>query len=256
MHNPGMIKVGSYNIQKSIGVDARRRPERTLRVINELDCDILALQEADKRFGPRESTLDPALIASETDFKVVPLAARTSSLGWHGNAILVRKPIKVLDHARLELPFLEPRGAVMSDLETGGIRIRVAAMHLSVIAAYRKRQIASLMAQIHAHPYDLPTVIVGDLNEWRDTARSIKMFSPHYEVTTPGRSFPSPLPVASLDRIITSPEFIVEHSGVHRSETARIASDHLPVWAQLSLEHELSHIERPRHADAAVSDES
>jgi len=247
-----MIKVGSYNIQKSIGVDARRRPDRILRVIGELDCDVLALQEADKRFGPRESTIDPSLIASETGFKAVPVAVRQSSLGWHGNAILVRKSITVLNHARLELPTLEPRGAVMCDLEAQGVRLRVAAMHLSVIAAYRKRQIASLMAQIHAHPYDLPTVIVGDLNEWRDTARSIKMFSPHYEVTTPGRSFPSPLPIASLDRIITSPEFSVEHSGVHRSETARIASDHLPVWAHLSLNHELPHTDGINQHDTAA----
>ena len=41
-----MLKIGSYNIQKAIGVDARRRPDRTLKVIRELDCDVLALQEA------------------------------------------------------------------------------------------------------------------------------------------------------------------------------------------------------------------
>ncbi|WP_417669829.1 endonuclease/exonuclease/phosphatase family protein [Roseibium sp.] len=230
-----MLKIGSYNIQKSIGVDARRRPERTLTVINEMDCDVIALQEVDRRFGPRETTIDPRLIAEHTDYKVVPLAIREASIGWHGNAILVRRDISIHDFKRLDLPTLEPRGAVTTELKVQGHLIRVAAMHLSVVATFRKRQIASLMSQLHAHAYDLPTVLVGDLNEWWDTAQSLKMFNPHYEVTTPGRSFPSPLPLASLDRIVTSTEFTVREAGVHRSETARVASDHLPVWARLSL---------------------
>lgn len=231
-----MLKIGSYNIQKSIGVDARRRPERTLKVIAEMDCDVIALQEADKRFGPRESTLRPDLIAELTDYKPVPLAIREGSIGWHGNAILVRRTVSILDFKRLELPTLEPRGAVVAELKVEGQLIRIAAMHLSLVNTFRKRQIASVMNQLHAHAYDLPTILVGDLNEWWDTARSLKLFNPRYEVTTPGRSYPSPMPVASLDRIITSPEFTVQAAGVHRSETARIASDHLPVWASLSLE--------------------
>lgn len=244
-----MLKIGSYNIQKSIGIDARRRPQRTLQVIAEMDCDVIALQEVDRRFGPRQSTLHPQLIAERTDYKPVPLAIRQGSIGWHGNAILVRRSINIIDFKRLELPTLEPRGAVMADLKVNGQQIRVAAMHLSVVNTYRKRQIASLMAQLHAHAYDLPTVLVGDLNEWWDMARSLKLFSPHYEVTTPGRSFPSPMPLASLDRIITSPEFTVLNAGVHRSQTARIASDHLPVWAELDLDHKRSQAEAAAEAE-------
>lgn len=231
-----MLKIGSYNIQKAIGVDARRRPDRTLRVIRELDCDILALQEADKRFGPRESTLDPASILAETDYRPVPFGKSDKSLGWHGNALLVRNTIEVLDHRRIELPTLEPRGAVAADLRVAGERIRIAAMHLSLLGHFRKKQISSLMHQLHEHLDYLPTVLIGDLNEWRDSASSLKLFEEHYEVTTPGRSFPSPLPVGSLDRIITSPEFTVAKAGVHKSKTARVASDHLPVWAHLVLE--------------------
>ncbi|KZM48308.1 endonuclease/exonuclease/phosphatase family protein [Labrenzia sp. OB1] len=231
-----MIKIGSYNIQKSIGVDARRRPERTLSVIRELDCDILALQEADKRFGPRESTLDRDSILEETDYRPVPFATGDMSLGWHGNALLIRNKIGILDYRRIELPTLEPRGAVAADLLVGGEKLRVAAMHLSLVGHFRKKQVASLMHQLHEHLDYLPTVLIGDLNEWRDTSGSMKLFEERYEVTTPGRSFPSPMPVGSLDRIITSPEFTVREAGVHKSKTARIASDHLPVWAHLTLE--------------------
>lgn len=231
-----MLKIGSYNIQKSIGVDARRRPDRTLKVIRELDCDVLALQEADKRFGPRESTLDRQSILTETGYRPVPFATGEKSLGWHGNAILVRPGIQILDHRRIDLPTLEPRGAVAADLQVGGEKFRVAAMHLSLMAHFRKKQITSLMHQLHEHLDYLPTVLIGDLNEWRDSAGSIRLFEERYEVTTPGRSFPSPLPVGSLDRIITSPEFTVTEAGVHKSKTARVASDHLPVWANLALE--------------------
>lgn len=231
-----MLKIGSYNIQKSIGVDARRKPDRIMKVIRELECDILALQEADKRFGPRESTLNRDSILAETDYRPVPFATRDKSLGWHGNAILVRNTIGILDHRRIDLPTLEPRGAVAVDLNVGGEKIRVAAMHLSLVGHFRKKQITSLMHQLHEHLDYLPTVLIGDLNEWRDTASSIKLFEQRYAVTTPGRSYPSPMPVGSLDRIITSPEFIVRQAGVHKSKTARVASDHLPVWAKLTLE--------------------
>lgn len=231
-----MLKIGSYNIQKSIGVDARRRPDRTLKVIGELQCDVIALQEADKRFGPRESTLDRDDILAQTDFRPVPFAVGEHSLGWHGNAILVRQGIEILDHRRIELPTLEPRGAVAVDLAVEDQKIRVAAMHLSLIGHFRKKQISSLMHQLHEDLDYLPTILIGDLNEWRDDAKSIRLLEKRYEVTTPGRSFPSPLPVGSLDRIITSPEFTVQKAGVHKSKTARIASDHLPVWAELALE--------------------
>jgi endonuclease/exonuclease/phosphatase family metal-dependent hydrolase len=41
--------------------------------------------------------------------------------------------------------------------------------------------------------------------------------------------------VASLDRIVASDDLAVDDCGVHRSGKAAIASDHLPIWAQLSF---------------------
>ena len=37
-----MIKVASYNMRKSIGTDRRRRPERTLQVLCEVNADVIA----------------------------------------------------------------------------------------------------------------------------------------------------------------------------------------------------------------------
>ncbi len=230
-----MFRIATYNIQKGIGLDLRRQPQRILEVLRELDADIIALQEVDRRFGRRMTALPPELIAEHTDYRAIPFAARRGSLGWHGNAILVRQAINVLGHRRLTIPMVEPRGAVLADVELQGQPLRVVATHLSLIGACRRLQIASIMEQLHADENDVPVVILGDLNEWRRPSRQLRGLAPQYRVVSPGHSFPSALPTASLDRIITSPELSVHVAGVHRSEKSRIASDHLPVWAQLSF---------------------
>ncbi|MGD9812262.1 MAG: endonuclease, partial [Sphingobium sp.] len=56
------IRVASYNIRKAIGTDRRRSPERILAVLAEIDADVVILQEADRRFGPRVAALPPLLL--------------------------------------------------------------------------------------------------------------------------------------------------------------------------------------------------
>src|SRR3546814_20132933 len=90
-----MILVASYNMRKAIGTDRRRRPDRTIEVLNELDADVVALQEADRRFGARMSALPVHMIEEHSDYKPVPFAARSGSLGWHANALLVRKSVEI-----------------------------------------------------------------------------------------------------------------------------------------------------------------
>jgi hypothetical protein len=126
------IRVASYNMRKAIGLDRRRRPERTLDVLNELDADVIALQEADRRFGSRASAIPPHMFEEHSDYRPVPLEARSGSLGWHGNALLVKKHVDVLDKDLVHLPSLEPRGAVLADLRVDGTLLRVVGMHLDL----------------------------------------------------------------------------------------------------------------------------
>ena len=49
------LRIASYNIRKAKGLDRRRDPGRILRVLNGLDADVIALQEADRRLGARPS---------------------------------------------------------------------------------------------------------------------------------------------------------------------------------------------------------
>src|SRR3546814_1125034 len=91
-----MIKVASYNMRKGIGLDRRRDPGRVLSVLGELDADIVALQEADRRFGTRASAITPYMFEEHSDYVPVDLLdGRAHAIGWHGNALLVRKGVEV-----------------------------------------------------------------------------------------------------------------------------------------------------------------
>lgn len=230
-----MIRVASYNIRKAIGTDRRRRPERTLEVLAELDVHVAAIQEADRRFGSRASALPPALIERASAYKPVLLDGRDGSLGWHGNALLVRKDVEITRHTRVQLPSLEPRGAVLADLIVAGQELRVLGMHLDLSGLWRKRQAHAILTHLAELGDGMPTVLMGDLNEWSRHGGCLREFGRHLEFAPCGHSFHARRPIAGLDRIMVSPGLEVRASGAHASLLARRASDHLPVWAELSL---------------------
>ncbi|HEU0100519.1 MAG TPA: endonuclease/exonuclease/phosphatase family protein [Allosphingosinicella sp.] len=228
-----MIRVASYNMRKAIGTDRRRRPERTLEVLRELDADVIALQEADRRFGTRASAIPLHMIEEHSDYKPVAFDARDGSLGWHGNALLVRKTVEVLDKALLHLPSLEPRGAVMADISLGGEALRVIGMHLDLSGLWRRQQAHFILHHLQTRESAMPAVLMGDLNEWSVRGGCLRDFGSHLAFADCGRSFHVRRPVARLDRIMVTPGLGIEECGVHHSAAARKASDHYPVWAKL-----------------------
>jgi endonuclease/exonuclease/phosphatase family metal-dependent hydrolase len=228
-----IIRVASYNIRKAIGLDRRRRPERTIEVLRELDADVIALQEADRRFGARASALPLHLIEEHSDLKPVPFEARSGSLGWHGNALLVRRDVEVLGKELVHLPSLEPRGAVLADLRVCGIELRVVGMHLDLSGLWRRRQAHAILAHLNHRGGNPLTVLMGDLNEWSANRGCIRDFAHNHQIAECGRSFHARRPIARLDRIMVSAGLEILDSGAHHSATARRASDHLPIWATL-----------------------
>jgi endonuclease/exonuclease/phosphatase family metal-dependent hydrolase len=228
-----VIRVASYNMRKAIGTDRRRRPERTLEVLCELDADIIALQEADRRFGSRASAIPLDLIEKESDYKPVPFEARGGSIGWHGNALLVKKEVEIVHRELLHLPSLEPRGAVLADLRVRGQDLRAIGMHLDLSGLWRRRQAHRILACIQHREAAMPAVLMGDLNEWSAHGGCLRDFALHFRFAACGRSFHTRRPVVQLDRIMVTPELAIAESGVHQSATARKASDHYPVWAVL-----------------------
>lgn len=232
---PMELTVASYNIHKAVGLDRRRDPERILAVLRELDADVIALQEADRRFGDRQSVLPRAML-EEHHWHAVALNQRPDSIGWHGNAVLVRRGITVTNAAIVPLPTLEPRGAVRVDLVKDGRPVRVVGMHLDLSGLRRRQQVRTILHHVADCDGSSPTVLLGDFNEWSRSGGCLREFShDRWRVLAPGHSFPSRRPVAMLDRIVASTEWDCAHCAVHHSALAARASDHLPVRARLTL---------------------
>lgn len=221
----------SWNIQKCVGLDFRRDPERTARVIAGLDADIVALQEVDKRFGDRPAALTTEIVDRLTDLRPVEIARNEVSIGWHGNAILVSPKVEVKRVEHIDLPGLEPRGAVMAEVTRDGRGWRVVACHLGLMRRYRHMQLATILKAVEARP-PMATVILGDMNEW-SRARGLEALH-GFDVIAPGNSFHARRPVAPLDRIAIGPGIEAGERGVLRNTLTRIASDHLPIWARLT----------------------
>ena len=229
------MKVASYNIHKCRGTDGRTRPDRILEVVKELDADLIALQEVDKRFGRRDGLLDPEEIQRETGMRLLVQSDLPHGHGWHGNALLVRVEPKSYRRLRLRLPGFEPRGAIVAELDFGQGEFRVIAAHLGLLRRSRLDQ-ASVLLKMHREMAPMPTILMGDFNEWRSRTRSsLTVLESTFGGGATPRSFPSRRPIFALDRIFGWPFGLIQDLGVHASPLARVASDHLPLTAQAMI---------------------
>lgn len=225
------IRIASYNLQKCVGLDLRRRPDRSLTVINALKADLVVLQEADKRRAPRHAAL-PHGMAEAEGWQILPFGAEGVSLGWHGNAMLARPRITLADTGHLDLPGLEPRGAVRADLLTPIGPLRVVGVHLGLMRRHRHLQISSILRSLdRLEP--MPTLLTGDFNEWGDI-KGLDATARHLNFVVSPPSYPAPRPVARLDRFALGPDLRALRTGIYQSAPARVASDHLPVWADIA----------------------
>lgn len=232
--------VGSYNVHKGVGADMRRDTRRTIEVIRELGADLVALQEVDRRFGERRGVIDLEHLQEETGLEPVRLSTRLGTLahGWHGNLLLFRGA-EVEEARAITLPGLEPRGAIVCDLRVAGRPLRVIAAHLGLLHQSRLIQARRLAQEIEA-AQDRPTLVMGDLNEWRLGARCSlmplrKQLRAVKRSAATAASFPARLPVLPLDRIIGCHRAELLDLATHDTPLARQASDHLPIRARLRL---------------------
>jgi endonuclease/exonuclease/phosphatase family metal-dependent hydrolase len=228
------LSVASYNIHKAVGADRRRDPARIARVIAEIGADILALQEVDLRFGNRAGLLDLAALRDELGLIPVPVDSLGDAHGFHGNLILVRNAlIEVVHH--LALPGLEPRGALMTDITIAGQPLRVIGAHLGLWPGSRAQQTRALLAKLDSLP-PRPTLLMGDLNEWRgDNGSSLAPLMSYFGPSATVRSFPARFPLVPLDRMMSCPLGELSQAEAHRTPLSRVASDHLPIKARLRI---------------------
>lgn len=226
------LVVASWNIHKGVGADRRRDLGRTAEVIGEIGADILALQEVDTRFGTRTGLLNLEALKMEHGLVPVPVGPGPAH-GWHGNLILVREA-EIEEVHRLALPGLEPRGALMAELRVAGRALRVVGAHLGLLPQSRAAQTRLLVERI-GEMDDRPTLLMGDLNEWRQAGRAMGHLARHFVPGAAVPSFPARAPMLALDRIMSCNRARVSDLSAHDTALARQASDHLPIKARLRI---------------------
>ncbi len=231
------VSLASYNIHRCFGTDGRYAPERTAEVIDALDADIVGLQEVDMRLlVDGRAQLD--FLADTLTFQAVPGPNIKGRRGKFGNALLTRWPVRSVRRPDLTVRHYEPRGAIVAELEVGGEGLRVVVTHLGLNVAERRLQVRHLLAALEEGGTDMPTVIMGDFNEWRPTRGALRFIDRRFGPSLMPRTFPSRLPLLPLDRIWAWPGTGLKRLSVYATPLSRITSDHLPLRAEVAWEAE------------------
>ncbi|HSD52920.1 MAG TPA: endonuclease/exonuclease/phosphatase family protein [Burkholderiales bacterium] len=225
----GTATLASYNIHGAIGRDGAFDPERVGAVLEEIDAGVFALQEI--QTGRTGRTLIDQFrdrLGAEAISGVTLLREDAE----YGNVLLTRYPVRSVERLDLSVPPHEPRGALDVVLDTGPTGLRVLATHLGLWPYERRRQVRRLLAAIATGP-DVPTVLMGDINEWFLWGRPLRWLHVEFRETPAPATFPARWPVLALDRLWVRPHTALQRLVAHASELARVASDHLPLVGTL-----------------------
>lgn len=228
------VTVASYNIHIGIGRDGHFAPHRTASVLQELHADVIALQEV-QLGSPGFNMFE--YLRTGTGLRGIARPTLVHPVhGDYGNALLTRHRIKAVQTVDLAVAGHEPRAALDVSLDCDGAPLRVVATHLGLHPGERREQVRRLLAAIDATADDAPTVLAGDVNEWFLWGRPLRWLHDHFSATPAPRTFPAGRPVFALDRVWVRPRSYLLGVRAHASELSRLASDHLPIVAQLASE--------------------
>lgn len=249
-HAPGTIpfRVMTYNVHACVGTDGRLDVERIASVIRMYSPDIVALQELDvarrRSGGSHQANLIAEHLGMQGHFHPA----------WHplpeeqyGDAILTPWPFTLVKGAKLPtaaspLAF-EPRGALWILVKKGDAVLQVMNTHLGLSNLERRNQVDALLGEEWmAHPdCRRPLVFCGDLNDIPGSRIYRRLAAGLTDVQRVGSffrarpTFPSRLPFLRLDYIFVSRDVSVDAVQIGRAGTARVASDHLPLVADLQV---------------------
>ena len=227
------LVVATWNIHGAVGVDRRYAPARVVDVLREVGADIVALQEVASAQAHENFLRD---LEQATGYGIVAGLLRQRHGSDFGNAILSRHPVSNVRHLDLTVGSHEPRGALDVCIDVGtACLLRVVATHLGLRPGERREQVRRIVAAVERDsPH--PTLLMGDLNEWYLWGRPLRWLHDHFRQTPAApRTFPARRPLFALDRIWVSPTGSVQRLDRHDTPLARIASDHLPLVAELVI---------------------
>jgi endonuclease/exonuclease/phosphatase family metal-dependent hydrolase len=247
------LRLMTYNVHICRGMDGKVSPERIARVIAHYDPDIVALQELDvgrlRTGGVHQAQLIAQLLEMEFHFH----PALTIEEEKYGDAVLSRLPMRLVKATGLpglarrgrlvRRPFREPRGALWVAVGVNGGEVQLINTHLGLSRRERLLQTDALLGhEWLAHPEcRSPVILCGDFNALpgsavckrlngplRDAQRTLSGHEP--KATWFGR-----FPIHRIDHIFIDRSTTVLAVEVPRTALTRIASDHLPLIADLGL---------------------
>lgn len=232
------LRVATYNIHRSRGLDGRTRPERIAAVLGALDADVLALQEV-VGAGPSGGGHAEA-IGAALGMGWVMAPARHLRGAMFGNVVLSRYPVRHHIQHDLSWRTCEPRNCQRVDLDVDGVVLHLYNVHLGTAFLERRFQAQRLAAIVSDRRVTGPKVVLGDFNEWTRGLATTLLSERLQAVDLRNymrrrRTYPGIFPILHLDHIYYQNG--VEVIDVHLPRTRRtlIASDHLPLVADIKL---------------------
>ena len=225
------LRLASWNVHSCKGMDRRTDPDRTLAVIDALDADVIALQEVPTQ--SRHPALRALLDGDRGYHSLVETTLPDHADGF-GNALLSRQPLQAAGRIDLGVSGRENRCAIQAKVafESGGA-LHVIATHLGLNQRERREQLDRIQAHLNQATH--ACVVLGDFNTWlRWPAGELASLRDGQKLRYP-RSFPAAAPLLRLDRILVSPPLSLSALRTWHAPGLRLASDHLPVVADVAL---------------------
>ena len=233
------LRIATYNIHKCVGIDRKYSPERIVTVLREIEADVIGLQEVLCNSHLHKRDNQAKFIAEELGFEFVLGKNRQIKGADYGNATISRHPILSSINHDITVASYEPRGCLLAEIEIApGTTIQFADVHMGTSFFERRKQVHHLLAGhvLQASGNVRDRIIVGDFNEWT-TGVTTRVLRSRFNFVDPkihlgtSRSFPGYMPLLHLDHIYFDSSFDLEAAVIHRSRTAMVASDHLPIFA-------------------------
>lgn len=238
------MRIITYNIHKGIGGrDRLYRLERIMAVIEHLEPDLVCLQEVDHNVRRSRFDNQPKLLAERLNAAGIVYQPNVHlKTGAYGNLILSRWPLLTRHLLSLRVREKKPRGAQIVVIKTPQGPLHAVNCHLGLSERERCWQVNHLLNSALFHEgMHLPTLIVGDYNDWRNRLKGDSLATHGFEqITSPPsrfRSFPAYLPLGSLDKAFYRGGIAVHRAFIAHSPLSRRASDHLPLVVDFDIGH-------------------
>lgn len=226
------LRVATYNVHACVGTDGRHDPDRVASVIGELDADIVALQEFTYPASVALDTRQPVVLTTLDRYECALGPTRQTVTQCFGNALFTRHPIVEVQRLDLSMERREARGALAATVEVGGAPVHVLAAHLGLRVRERRFQVRQILEYLDS-VRDTLLVVLGDFNDWLPGRSVVHVLDRRLGRPPRPASFPVFWPIVPLDRIWVRPTGALRRIFTHATPTARLASDHLPVVADI-----------------------